>query len=99
MNEHRSAVEFDTTIDDNGAIHLPEILSQALHKGTKVSVRVISNIISKELKSKRVQEDEIEKIMSLQLENREQVVKFLLTEGSLVGNKSFLRRAKSLLEK
>mgnify|MGYP003334966590 CR=1 FL=1 len=38
MSEHRSTVEFDTTISDNGAIHLPEILSQALHKGTKVSV-------------------------------------------------------------
>ncbi|MBS4029466.1 MAG: hypothetical protein KGZ58_12620 [Ignavibacteriales bacterium] len=99
MNEHRSAVEFDTTIDEHGAIHLPEILQSALNKGTKVSVRVISNVISKELKSKRVLESEIEQLMSLQLENREQVVKFLLTEGSLVGNKSFLKRAKSLLEK
>ncbi|MBM4165578.1 MAG: hypothetical protein FJ218_01420 [Ignavibacteria bacterium] len=98
MSEHQTAIEFDTTIDEHGAIHLPEILQSALHTGAKVSVRVLSNVISKELKSKRVLESEIETIMSLQLENREQVVKFLLTEGSFVGNKSLLKHAKALLE-
>ena len=98
MSEHRSTVEFDTTISDNGAIHLPEILSQALHKGTKVSVRVISNSLSKELKSKKVDELEIERMMKLQLEDREHVVKFLLSESSFVGNKSLMKRAKKLLE-
>ena len=99
MSVHRNTVEFDTTIDEDGAIHLPEILSHALNKGTKVSVRVISNVLSKELKSKRVLENEIENIMALQLEDREHVVKFLLSEGALSGNKSFLKRAKALLEK
>ena len=98
MSEHKTAVEFDTTIDEHGAIHLPEILQSALNKGTKVSVRVISNTISKELKSKKVSENEIERIMKLQIEDREHVVKFLLSEGAFAGNKSFLKRAKSLLE-
>jgi hypothetical protein len=97
MSEHKTAIEFDTTIDEHGAIHLPEILQNALNKGTKVSVRVISTVLSKELKAKKIDEEEIERITSLQIEQRAQVVKFLLAEGTLAENKNFHRRAKLLM--
>ena len=47
-------------------------------------VRLTAKALSAELKASNVSEAEIERIGSLQLESRDQVVKFLLSEGALV---------------
>ena len=96
MQHHRNSIEFEGMIDEHGAIVVPDAALDHFPKGSgnKVHVRLTGPRISSALKEKRVNEDEIERIASLQLESRDQVVTFLLSEGSLRNRKSMLRQVK-----
>ncbi|HTP13228.1 MAG TPA: hypothetical protein VMM37_06340 [Bacteroidota bacterium] len=63
-----------------------------IEKGASVHVRLTPNVLSGNLKARKVTEKEIERIAALQLEPRENVVRFLSTESVLSGNKVFLKR-------
>ncbi|MEK7263606.1 MAG: hypothetical protein AAB071_03740 [Bacteroidota bacterium] len=93
----RHSLEFESVVDEDGMLHLPKELANALRKGTKITVRVTGNVLSKEMKARKIEENEIERIASLQIEPRTQVVKFLLAEGALAENKSFMKRTKLLM--
>lgn len=85
----RKSVEFDAMVDEGGRITLPETLIKEV--GTNpIHVRLTMKSIHTDLKERSVSEDEIERIGAIQLEPREQVVKFLLSEGVL--KRSSLRR-------
>ncbi len=82
MDGHKNSVEFEARIDDGGQIHIPDHIAKEL--GTdSVHVRLTVKAISSELKQRNVSEDEITRISNIQLESRDQVVKFLLSEGAL----------------
>jgi hypothetical protein len=85
----RRSVEFEATIDKAGKITLPESVVKEIGKNP-LHVRLTAKSISSELKNRSVSEDEIEHIGAIQLESREQVVKFLLSEGAL--SRSSIRR-------
>ena len=91
--EHKHASnEFEALIDDDGRITVPAEMAKQF-SGRRLHVRLHREEISVGLREKDVTEDEVERIARVQLESREQVVKFLLTEGTLKGNTAFLRRA------
>ncbi len=93
MERKHPTNEFDALIDDDGRITVP--LEMAKHfAGRKLHVRLHREEISAGLREKDVTEDEIERIARVQLESREQVVKFLLTERMLKSDAAFVRRAR-----
>ncbi len=94
--EHKSASnEFHALIDDDGRITVPTELAKQF-AGRKLHVRLHEEEISSGLREKAVTEDEIERIERVQRDSREQIVKFLLSEGLLKRDMAFVRRAQGL---
>jgi DNA-binding transcriptional regulator/RsmH inhibitor MraZ len=97
MDHSRESIEFEGTIDKHGRIAVPPSIRAHIDKGARsLRVRLTSKVISSALKLKDVTEEEIERIGALQLEKREQVVKFLLSEGALRGHVVLKRKARAL---
>lgn len=92
MEQKNSSDEFDATMDEAGRILVPSEIRDRF-AGKKVRVRLRSEEIAVTLRENNVTEEEIERIASVQLESREQVVKLLLSEGTLKGNTLFAARA------
>ena len=85
MADHRKSVEFETTLDQSGKIVVPESVLKEFgkHSGA-VHIRLTAKTIASELKARDVREEEIERIGNIQLESRDQVVRFLFSEGALM---------------
>jgi protein involved in polysaccharide export with SLBB domain len=92
MPRNVSAIEFEAVIDPEGRIAVPMVAAQQL-LGKKLHVRLMSSEISAALNARGVTEDEVERIAAVQRESREQVIKFLMSEGSLTTSRAFRRRA------
>lgn len=92
MGHIKSTNEFDARLGEDGTIVVPEALRNEL-AGKKLHVRLFLEETSASLRSRGVTEEEIDAIAQTQLEAREQVVKFLSSEGSLLANAAFARRA------
>ena len=73
---------FEGKVDRGGAITLPPDLRRAL-AGKRVSVRLVPRRDAAELAARGVSEVEIDRIAGIQSEPRDQVIRFLLTEGVL----------------
>lgn len=91
---YRKSAEFEAEVEDGGKIHIPVPIASEmdLRPGVKLQVRVSTAALSSALKMRQVTEEEIEQIAGIQLEPREQVVKFLLSEGA--ATPSFRKRLK-----
>ncbi|MER3522859.1 MAG: hypothetical protein C4326_02020 [Ignavibacteria bacterium] len=89
---HGSSSEFDAVIDRKGRLAVPPPVARVF-AGKKVRVRLARKELSAALVDRDVTEEEIDRIAAVQYESREQVVTFLLSEGSLRGNTAFRRRA------
>ncbi len=87
MERHTTSVEFEGAIDGRGSIRVPDEVLKHFPAGTRANVHVLltGRRISSALRIRGVTEEEIRRIGSLQLESREQVVRFLLSEGTLKG--------------
>ena len=94
MSNHGKSVEFESKIDAHGNIHVPPDVLRQLEQtsGARIHVRLTGHVMNSELRKKGVNEEEIERIRSLQLEPRDQVVKFLLSEGALAKNRRIRNR-------
>jgi len=90
----RKSVEFEGTINQHGNIAVPQAVLDDLggKSREKIHVRLTGRVISSKLRERRVKEEEIERIATTQLESRDQVLKFLLSEGALRYNKGIRRR-------
>lgn len=89
---HESSSEFDAVIDQDGKLMVPPSVTR-MFAGKKVRVRVARRELSAALAERDVTEEEIDRIGAVQFESREQVVTFLLSEGSLRDAIAFRRRA------
>lgn len=87
-------MEFEGTINRHGNIAVPRAVLDDFggKSGSKIQVRLTGRVVSSKLRERRVKEEEIERIAARQLESRDQVVKFLLSEGALSHNKGIRRR-------
>ena len=92
MEKRYSPFEFEAEIHERGTIVLPHHVARGLAVGTRVTIRVVVGSISPALRSRQVTEEEIESIARCQSEERDHVVAFLRSEGSLAGNRPFARR-------
>jgi len=96
--EKKNISDFTGVLDGDGKIAVPDALRKALTESGagKIHVRVSPVTVNAVLKTQGVTEEEIDHLCNAQLETREQVVKFLLSEGALKGDAGFRRRAKAL---
>ncbi len=88
---NKESVEFDLKAVPNADVVVPKSVLHRLNirKGTMVHVRLTAMQLTGKLRKRNVTEEEIERISALQLEPRENVVRFLATESVLAGNKRF----------
>ena len=92
------SAEFGAKVTDSGNLVIPAgVLNRLnLRRGEKVHIRVTTSRLSSELRRRNVTEEEIERITALQLEPRENVIKFLATESSFSRKARFKSRAHEL---
>jgi hypothetical protein len=93
---NKDSVEMNLRIAEGGELLIPK---SALHRlnvgrGSQVHVRLTPAVLTGKLKARRVTEEEIQTIAALQLEPRENVVRFLATQSAFSRNKLFLRRVR-----
>ena len=98
MEKAKHSVRFESEVDEKGLVHFSRSVAHDLgvKAGAKVTVQIVGGVLSRELTARRVSEDEIERIGSVQLEDRGQVTKFLMSEGILAGDDAFKKRMKRL---
>jgi bifunctional DNA-binding transcriptional regulator/antitoxin component of YhaV-PrlF toxin-antitoxin module len=78
-------VEFTAEVDAHGRITVPASVLEQLgpRSSRSLFVRLTGKSVGEALRKRGVHEEEIEHIAALQREPRDQVVKFLLSEGVL----------------
>lgn len=91
--EKKSVQEFEGVLEQDGTIGVPPEIAERF-SGAKLHVRIEKKEINDRLMKNNVTEEEIERISALQLESREQVIKFLLSQGMLAKRASGRRRGK-----
>jgi hypothetical protein len=96
MEKAKHSVEFEAEVDGEGKVQFSRFVTDDLwlKRGAKVTVRIVGGVLSSELTARDVSDEEIERIGNLQLEDRDQVVKFLLSEGTLAKDRAFKERRK-----
>jgi hypothetical protein len=79
------SVQFEAVVGENGSISLPPefLKSSGEWIGKRAHVRLTTVELARELRARNVEESEVRAIAALQLESRDRVVRFLLTEGAL----------------
>jgi hypothetical protein len=91
-------IEFETELGDDGVVRVPRPLLKNMGAGGSVIIRLTKGHVSRNLRDRRVSEEEVETISIRQLERREHVIGFLNAEGELANRRPFIRRAQSLLK-
>lgn len=78
-------LEFEARLSSEGVLEFPPELSEQLRalRGSRLRVRLRTQETAAGLQARRVSDEEISAIASLQSEEREAVVRFLLSEGAL----------------
>ena len=96
MEKAKHSVTFEAEVNGEGMIQLSRSVADELgvKGGAKVTVRIVGGVLSRELTARNVSDEEIEQIGTVQLEDRDQVVKFLSCEGVLTRDLSFKKRMK-----
>lgn len=79
-----TSVEFEALLGDDGEIVVPPPLRElhGLGKGSALRVRLTERSLSDRLRERGVSDEEIRRISDLQLESRDRVIAFLLSEGA-----------------
>lgn len=80
--EYRDLV-FETGMAADGSVRFPPEQSRRFHTGERIVVRVQSAPLARELAARGIPDEEVQRIASRQLEERERVIRFLLSEGAL----------------
>lgn len=83
MSERRNPLEFDSQIDGQGRIAIPDDAIRDLGPRARVRVRLTERALAESLRRKNVSPQEVDRIAALQLELPEQVTAFLQSEGAL----------------
>jgi len=99
MEKAKHSVEFEAEIGSDGNVHFSRAVGGelSLRPGDRVTVRIVGGVLSKGLAARNVSDEEIERIGTIQFEDREHVVRFLSSEGVLSRNQGFRRRAKGFV--
>jgi len=98
MEKAKHSVEFEAEVDRDGKVQFSRAVGAELSllRGSRVTVRIVGGVLSKGLTARNVSDEEIEQIGKMQFEDREHVVRFLLSEGKLSNNNGLKNRIKGL---
>lgn len=91
MENAYPVVEFEAEVTEHGTLAVPAAIAAGLRPGATVTVRLTRGRVSAELRSRGVTEDEVERIATIQLEPRENAMRFLHAEGALSSLRRFRR--------
>ena len=96
MKGKDEGLDFEAVIGADGKIGVPAKIIRRLgtHAGSPLRVRLLPEVLVKALERKNVTAAEVETIAAVQLEDREQVIRFLLSEGSLAPGRLRARAVK-----
>jgi hypothetical protein len=84
MEKAKHSIRFESRIDNHGRVNLSKhVDALQLPSGSAVTVKIFGGSLSKRLTALGVTDEEIEQIGERQLEDREHVVSFLSSQGSL----------------
>lgn len=85
MKGNDEGLEFEAVIGADGRIAVPGEIVRRLgsHAGSPLRVRLLPEVLAEALERNDVTAAEVERIAAVQLEDREQVITFLLAEGAL----------------
>ena len=97
MERPYPAIEFECDILPGKTILLPPQVARAFADGKRVTVRLTDGVVSTALRNRGVTEALIEEVSEMQLEPRENVIKFLEAERVLAGAKTFRQRSARLI--
>ena len=98
MEKAKHSVQFEAEVDANGKVTISKSVDQLhLRPGTKVTVNIFGGVLSDRLTRLNVTKEEIEQIGKMQYEEREHVMTFLSSQGSMSKNKRFAERIKRML--
>ena len=87
MEKAKHKVQFQAEVNTEGKVQFSKHVDELrLKPGSKVTVNIFGGVMSKKLSSIGVTEMEIETIGNVQLEDREHVMQFLSSEGTLKGS-------------
>ncbi len=94
MEKAKHKIEFEVEVDEHGRVQFSRSVAHELHlqHGDKATVKIIGGVLSKELAALSVTDEEIEAISAVQYEDREQVIRFLKSQGVLAGDRAFQKR-------
>ncbi len=91
MNQRHQQEEFEIIADGSGSFRIPADIIRRLRPGGHYIVRLSEGKLHPRLRRHGVTESEIEQITRLQMEERENVVRFLESEGAMAGDRSLAR--------
>ncbi len=95
MEKAKHSIQFEAEVDGNGKISFSKpVFELQLKPGEKVTVNIFGGVLSEQLTKLNVSEEEIEQIGKTQLEDRQHVMTFLASQGSMKKDKSFAGRLK-----
>lgn len=94
-----TSIEFEAEVNPDGTLRVPRGVVKQLRRRERVIIRLTRGRIPAALRLRNITEEEIEEIASRQLEQREDVIRFLQGEGQLSVDRSFARRAVALLKR
>jgi hypothetical protein len=84
MEKAKHSIQFEAEVDSEGNVVFSKRVDDLqLRAGAKVTVNIFGGVLSKQLSKLGVTEKEIERIGTLQLEDREHVITFLSAQGVL----------------
>ncbi len=86
-NEAATVLEFNGVVDPKGRIAVPRRYLKELPRRGLLHVRLMRKRLQETLQARGVTEEEIDRIAAVQLEPRERVVSFLLSEGAFDGRR------------
>lgn len=95
MEKAKHSIQFEAEVDGNGKVSFSKpVFELQLKPGEKVTVNIFGGVLSGQLTKLNVTEEEIEQIGKTQLEDRQHVMTFLASQGSMSKNKNFAGRMK-----
>ena len=84
MEKPKQSMRFESRVEiDGSVIFSKKVRDLRLKPGSKVTVKIFGGSVSSRLKTLGVSEDEIETIGEMQFEDRNNVVRFLSSQGIL----------------
>lgn len=98
MEKAKHSIRFESEVQKDGSVQFKKYVDALqMNPGDKVTVNIFGGTISKDLARIFATEEEIEIIGTTQYEDRENIITFLSSQGTLTDAKTFRKRIEKIL--